>query len=211
MAKSDTMDRRRKTIDIAHDQSNEKPTAGITQRAQNTTYRMCMAFRRTAMQLITNKKQVRSGETHNIHAGESANTVHLTYDSGADGHYMIKDDRKEAGMPILRSSNKKVGMANGDTRKATNDTQLPFPQLSKQATIADTFNNFPTLLKSVGKNLRQWNHLHFHQEWRYSTQRNRRTHQMQRSSTPHWSKGQAWVIPHPTHSKKRTMATKNKI
>ena len=99
MAKSDTMDRRRKTINVAHNQSNAKPTAGITQLAQNTTYRMCTAFRRTATRLLTNMKQVTFGETHNIQAGESANTVHLTYDSRADGHYISKDNRKEAACP----------------------------------------------------------------------------------------------------------------
>ena len=82
---------------------------------------------------------------------EHANTVHLTYNSGADGHYVREDNRKEACMPILRSSNKKVGVANGDTCKAKNVTQLPFPQLSKRATTADTFANFPTSLMSVGK------------------------------------------------------------
>ncbi len=82
---------------------------------------------------------------------ENANTVHLKYDSGADGHYVSEDNKKEACMPILRSSNKKVGVANGDTCKAKNVTRLPFPQLSKRATTADTFTNFPTLLMSVGK------------------------------------------------------------
>jgi hypothetical protein len=62
-----------------------------------------------------------------------------------------KDNRKEACMPILRSSNKKVEVANGGKCKAKNVTLLPFPQLSKPATTADTFTNFPTSLMSVGK------------------------------------------------------------
>jgi hypothetical protein len=82
---------------------------------------------------------------------ERVNTVHLTYDSGADGHYVSKDNRKEASMPILRSSSKKVEVENGGKCKAKNVTQLPFPQLSERATTADTFNNFPTSLMSVGK------------------------------------------------------------
>ena len=49
---------------------------------------------------------------------ERANTVPFTYNSGADGHYVSKDDRKTACMPILRSSNKKVGVENGDTYNA---------------------------------------------------------------------------------------------
>jgi hypothetical protein len=72
-------------------------------------YGICTAIKRTATQLLANKKQVTFGNTI-----EQANTVHLTYNSGADGHYVSKDDRKEARMPILRSSNKKVGVENGD-------------------------------------------------------------------------------------------------
>ena len=44
MAKADKTEVRRKTIDIAHDQSNEKPTASITQRVKNNTYGICTAF-----------------------------------------------------------------------------------------------------------------------------------------------------------------------
>jgi hypothetical protein len=64
---------------------------------------------------------------------------------------MSKKDRKADGMPILPASKKRVGVANGDTCKATNVTRLPFPQLSQQASKADTVNDFPTLLMSVGK------------------------------------------------------------
>ena len=101
MVKADKTEVRRKTIDKAHDQSNTKPTASITQLAQNTTYGICTAFKRAATRILTNKKQVTFGETHNNNKVEHANTVHLTYDSGADGHYVSEDDRKEACMPIL--------------------------------------------------------------------------------------------------------------
>ena len=100
MAKTDTTELRRKTIDRAHDQSNAKPMASITQLARNTIYGFCTAFKRTATQLLTNKKQVTFRETNNNNVVEQVNTVHLTYDSGADGHYVSKDDRKEACMPI---------------------------------------------------------------------------------------------------------------
>jgi hypothetical protein len=118
MAKADKTEVRQNTIDKAHNQSNAKPMASITQRARNTTYRICTAFKRAATRLLTNKKQVTFGETHSNNEVERANTVHLTYDSGADEHYVSKDDRKEACMPILRSSRKKAGVANGNTCKA---------------------------------------------------------------------------------------------
>jgi len=62
-----------------------------------------------------------------------------------------KDNRKEARMPILRLSSKQVGVANGNTCKEKYATRLPFPQLSKRATQANTFTNFPTSLMSVRK------------------------------------------------------------
>jgi hypothetical protein len=83
LAKADKTEVRQNIIDKAHDQSNAKPTASITQRAQNTTYGICTEFKRAATRILTNKKQVTFGETR-----EQANTVHLTYDSGADGHYV---------------------------------------------------------------------------------------------------------------------------
>ena len=75
----------------------------------------------------------------------------VTYNSGADGHYISKKDRRQGGLPILRTLTQKVGVANGGTSKATYLTQLPFRQLSAQAMQADTFQDFPTSLVSVGK------------------------------------------------------------
>ncbi len=45
----------------------------------------------------------------------------------------------------------KVGVANGGTSKAKYVTQLPFRKLSAQAMQADTFQDIPTSLMSVGK------------------------------------------------------------
>ena len=42
----------------------------------------------------------------------------LTYNSGADGNYIREKDRRNVGLPILRVSNKKVGVANGDRCKS---------------------------------------------------------------------------------------------
>jgi len=74
----------------------------------------------------------------------------VTYDSGAGGHYISEKDRKRLGLPILRISAKKVGVANGSMCKGQYVAALPFPQLSTKAAEADTFNNFPTSLMSVG-------------------------------------------------------------
>ena len=75
----------------------------------------------------------------------------VDYDSGADGNYISEEDRRKAGLPILRASTKKVGVANGGTSKATHVTRLPFQKLSAKANEADTFKDFTSSLMSVGK------------------------------------------------------------
>ena len=77
----------------------------------------------------------------------------ITYDSGTDGHYISEKDRKAAGLPILHPSTKRVMVANGEKSKGQHVTNLPFPLLSSKAKQADTFNEFPTSLMSVGKQL----------------------------------------------------------
>ena len=75
----------------------------------------------------------------------------LTYYSGADIHYLSKEDRKNLGLPILRVSAKKVGVADGGACNGKYVTKLPLPKLSNRAAEADTFEEFPTSLMSVGK------------------------------------------------------------
>jgi hypothetical protein len=72
-------------------------------------------------------------------------------DSGADGHYLSESDRLQAQLPILRPSTKRVGVANGGSSNGKHVTQLPFKQLSKHAAQADSFEDFPHSLMSVGK------------------------------------------------------------
>ena len=78
MAKANTTEVRGNTIDKAHDQSNAKPTASITQLTRNTTYGICTTFKRAATQLPTNKTQETFRETNNNNVVERANTGHLT-------------------------------------------------------------------------------------------------------------------------------------
>jgi hypothetical protein len=75
----------------------------------------------------------------------------LTYDSGANRHYISKHDQCKAGLPILRPSTWQVGVTNGGTRNAKYITQLPFGKLSARSRQADTFQDFPTPLMSMGK------------------------------------------------------------
>ena len=79
------------------------------------------------------------------------NTPMVTYDSGTDGNYLRKKDRTKLGLPILRISDKRVGVANDGACNGKYVTPLPFPQLSRKAAEADTFKYLPTLIISVGK------------------------------------------------------------
>ncbi len=76
----------------------------------------------------------------------------IKYNSGSsDGNYLNKKDRVKAGLPILRPSKYTVGVANGGSSQAQHITQLPFHKLSTRARQADTFQDFPMSLMSVGK------------------------------------------------------------
>ena len=75
----------------------------------------------------------------------------ITYDSGADNHYMSEADRSGLGLPILRPSYKHVAFSNGGTSSGKYVTHLPFPQLSTAAAEAENFEEFPSSLMSVGK------------------------------------------------------------
>ena len=53
--------------------------------------------------------------------------IMITYDSGADNHYMSEADRIKLKLPILLSSHKRVAVDNGGTSEDKYVTCLPFP------------------------------------------------------------------------------------
>ena len=110
-----------------------------------------MSFRLCPESKYWRAKPIEEGNGILTKPRDKANNVLITYNSGADGHYISKEDRKRAQMPILQASTKQVRVANGNTSSAKHVTNLPFPQLSTKATQADTFEQFPTSLMSVGK------------------------------------------------------------
>ena len=75
----------------------------------------------------------------------------ITYDSEADGNYVSEEDRSRLGMPILKQSKRRLVVANGGASKLKFVTRLTFPQLSKKASEADTFDEFKKSLMIVGK------------------------------------------------------------
>jgi hypothetical protein len=132
----------------------DQPTIGLAQRRQNTAYRLGSAFNQTIKKL-TKQKHVSFAKQNKVHLFNAMSTpsIMLTYNSGADGHYISKNDQCKAGLPILRPSTRRVGVAYGGTSNTKYVTQLPFQKLSAQSRQAVTFQDFPTSLMSVGKTL----------------------------------------------------------
>jgi hypothetical protein len=150
LAKADERNKKRMAINAAHTKRGTT-SIGFSQHGCNAAYSLGSAFNRTIKKINKNKHV--SFATHNRVHQYSSNEqpIMVTYNSGADGHYISKKDRRKAGLLILRTSTLKVGVANGGISKAKYVTQLPFRQLVAQATQADTFQDFPTSLMSVGK------------------------------------------------------------
>jgi hypothetical protein len=128
LAKKDVKNRKKKAIDAAHTPgSTPMRTPGYAQRARNAKYTATTALHRAFGKLFSQKRvsfRLGSDAYHLSQAkSDGANSVLITYDSGADGHYISEADRKKAGMPILRKSAKQVRVANGDISKAKNVTK----------------------------------------------------------------------------------------
>jgi hypothetical protein len=150
LAKDDTSNKKRLAINAAHTKRGT-PSIGIAQCGRNAAYSLGSVFNRT-IKKINKNKHVSFATRNKVHQyTNNEQPIMVMYDSGVNGHYISEKDQRKAGLPILRPSTQKVGVANGGTSKAKYVTQLPFRQLYAQAMQADTFQDFPTSLMSVGK------------------------------------------------------------
>ncbi len=150
LAKSDQTNLQHLVIDSAHVNSNN-PAIGLTQRGCNTAYSLGMTISQT-FKKISNNKHVRFAKHNKVHLFSNTETpIMVTYDLGSDGHYISKKDRRKAGLPIIQKSTRRVGVANGGVSQAKFVMQQPFKDLSAKAKQADTFQDFPSSLMSVGK------------------------------------------------------------
>jgi hypothetical protein len=151
LAKADLANPRRLAIDKAHSLLPKQPN--ITQRSRNVAYNIHSGVKRAHQRLIMHTKHVQFANIHTVRLfpPTSPPTVFATLDSGADGHYLSERDRALAQLPMLRPSSKRVGVANGGSSHGRHVTKLPFTNLSANATQADTFDDFPNSLISVGR------------------------------------------------------------
>ncbi len=136
-------------INHSHKIFNHKPKS-ILHNGRNAGYAFATAIKRTA-QFFHQANHVHFNSNPVTHTFNIDDVPAVTYDSGADGHYLNESDRREANLPILKPSTKQVAVANGDVCSAKHVSKLPFPGLSHHAAQADTFADFPHSLMSVGK------------------------------------------------------------
>jgi hypothetical protein len=96
----DTTNSKRRSIEAAHKTSQPIGKPGYAQRIRNATYTATTQFNRAFNKLFSQKRvSFRLCPESNCWGKkkrEEANGVLITYDSGADGTYISKADRKEA-------------------------------------------------------------------------------------------------------------------
>ena len=94
MAKAHQVDPRRRAVDQAHHRRRDAPS--FVQHGVNAGYRIGTAFRRAIQRLKTNERRVRFAPLPKVATfSSSENATLVTYDSGADGHYLSEIDRKQ--------------------------------------------------------------------------------------------------------------------
>ena len=136
-------------IDASHNKNKPAPTS-ILQNGRRAGYAFATTTKRICQRFHT-AQHVQFHKHHSIRLFSTNDIPAITYDSGADGHYLNEADRRRAQLPILRPSTKQVVVANGQVSTAKHESSLPFEGLSKHANKADIFHDFPQSLMSVGK------------------------------------------------------------
>jgi hypothetical protein len=91
LAKDNTNNKKCLAIDAAHTKRGTL-SIGITQRGRNATYSLGSAFNRT-IKKINKNKYVRIATHNEVHQyTNNEQPIMVTYDSGANGHYISKKD-----------------------------------------------------------------------------------------------------------------------
>ena len=138
MAKSDITNLRRVTTDAAHTATHKNKISNH-QREKYVGHAIKTETRRLINSIKRDGKHVKFRRNPTIATFYNDNgATMLTYNSGEDGHYLSKKDIKKLGLPILRVSAKKVGVANGGACNVKYVTKLSFPKISNKASEEDT-------------------------------------------------------------------------
>jgi hypothetical protein len=81
----------------------DQPTIRLTQSGRNTAYQLGSVFNQTVKKGNRNK-HVSFAKQNKVHLYDTTATpsiIMLTHDSGANRHYISKQDQCKAGVPIL--------------------------------------------------------------------------------------------------------------
>ncbi len=90
MEKLNIKDAKRAAINSAHART-DKPCMRIMQQGRNMVHSIGSAFK-CAVKTINNTKHVHFSLQHKVRTIKNNNVVMVTYDSGADGHYISEQD-----------------------------------------------------------------------------------------------------------------------
>eukprot|EP00804_Cyclotella_cryptica_P017383 CCRYP_020246-RA/>CCRYP_020246-RA protein AED:0.61 eAED:0.61 QI:0/0/0/0.5/1/1/2/0/312 len=104
--KADLLRPCRRSIDYAHTRTR-KPKATLLQATKNAGYALAANLRQSLLTCLPSAKHVTfQTQAHVRHFNPDNNSPMITYDSGANGHYLSEADRLSTGLPILRPSTK---------------------------------------------------------------------------------------------------------
>ena len=122
----------------------------LMQNGHNICYTVSFCLKQVACKLTNTSKHDSFATNHMVwvYHNDTVPAVLATLDSGVNGHYLSECNLQQANS--APPSTKRVGVANGGCSQAKHMTALPLPQLSLQAASADSFDNFPNSLISVG-------------------------------------------------------------
>jgi hypothetical protein len=102
LAKADNSNKKHMAINDAHTKRGTT-SIGFSQRGRNAAYSLGSAFNWT-IENINKNKHVSFATHNNVHQYiNNGQPIMVTYDSGADGHYISKKDWRQAGLPILQT------------------------------------------------------------------------------------------------------------
>ena len=118
-------------------QKTQPNKPNLIQQGRNTSYNISTRLGKALSILHPEKKRVQFAKETSTRMFNKQNEpiVLMTYDSGADGHYMSEKDRKQLHLPILKQSMKRVGVANGDVvqgKYKTHSHYHNYPQQQQQ-------------------------------------------------------------------------------
>ena len=139
----------RLAIDASHNKI-KAPSTSILHNGRMAVYAFATTTKRICQRFHT-AQHVQFHKQHSTRLFSTDDIPAITYDSGADGHYLNEVDRRRARLPILCPSTKQVAVANSQVSTTKHESSLPFEGLSQRANKADTFDDFPQSLMSVGK------------------------------------------------------------